>query len=176
MAIQPLSYENAGPAKDVFDKIKGKIGKVPHIYAAMGHSPAALKALLSFKENLSQGSLSGKEAEAIALIIGQINDCGYCQAAHTVMAKGAGWSEEETVALRRGQGPDDKIQALIDLAREIVEKDGRPGPQTVQRFLEAGYDQAALTEVIAYVSLNIFTNYFNHIADTEMDFPEPPAV
>jgi alkylhydroperoxidase family enzyme len=35
----------------------------------------------------------------------------------------------------------------------------------------AGYDDAEILEIIATVAINIFTNYFNHVALTEVDFP-----
>ena len=37
---------------------------------------------------------------------------------------------------------------------------------------EAGYDDGAIAEVIAHVALNVFTNYFNLVADTDIDFPK----
>jgi len=37
------------------------------------------------------------------------------------------------------------------------------------------YGDEALVEVVAHVALNIFTNYFNHIAGTEIDFPRVEA-
>lgn len=29
-----------------------------------------------------------------------------------------------------------------------------------------------LAEVVANVALNVFTNYFNHVAETDIDFPK----
>ena len=34
-----------------------------------------------------------------------------------------------------------------------------------------GFSDGEVVEIIAAVALNIFTNYFNHIAGTEIDFP-----
>jgi hypothetical protein len=31
--------------------------------------------------------------------------------------------------------------------------------------------EAELVEILANIALNVFTNYFNHIAGTEIDFP-----
>jgi hypothetical protein len=36
----------------------------------------------------------------------------------------------------------------------------------------AGLTDGEIAEVVANVALNIFTNYFNHVADTVIDFPE----
>ena len=46
----------------------------------------------------------------------------------------------------------------------------------------AGLDDAGIAETVANVALNIFTNYFNHVVETAIDFPpaakldEPVAV
>jgi alkylhydroperoxidase family enzyme len=40
----------------------------------------------------------------------------------------------------------------------------------------AGFDDGAIAEVVAQVALNIFTNYFNHVAGTDIDFPRVPAL
>ena len=40
----------------------------------------------------------------------------------------------------------------------------------------AGYGDAEIAEVVAHVALNIFTNYFNNVAGTAIDFPKAPAL
>ena len=40
----------------------------------------------------------------------------------------------------------------------------------------AGFDDAAIAEVVANVALHVFTNYFNRMAETDLDFPEAPAL
>jgi hypothetical protein len=37
--------------------------------------------------------------------------------------------------------------------------------------LDAGNSEAEIVEIIAHVGMNIFTNYFNNVAHTEVDFP-----
>ncbi len=174
MAIQLLSVENSGGAKPILEEIKKKLGRVPNIYAALAHSPASLQALFDFKKALSQGVLNNKEAEVIALVVGQINSCDYCLAAHTAIAKMSGLSEDETVAARKVKLSDPKLQALAALTKIIVEKNGYVDAKDVESFYKAGYDTAALVEVVAHVSINIFTNLFNHTAETPVDFPKPP--
>jgi alkylhydroperoxidase family enzyme len=41
---------------------------------------------------------------------------------------------------------------------------------------EAGHGDAEIAEVVAHVGLNTFTNYFNHVAGTTLDFPKVPAL
>jgi len=159
-------------AQQILDDIKKKFGKVPNIFSAAAHSKTALKALLTYKEILSQGEFSSKEIEAIDLAISEENECDYCLAAHTAIAKMQGFTEEETLQLRAASISDKKLKALTLLSRNIVSTKGRPDQELIADFFEVGYSKGALVELIAAVSKNIFTNYFNHIADTEIDFPK----
>ena len=171
--LSKVDYDSVSPAaKEILNGLKKKNGKVHNIYASMANSPAALKALLSFKQALSGGVLSDKEAEVISLVCAEVNQCGYCLAAHTAIAKMAGISAEEAKEFRNGNSQDVKTDALAKLVQEIVITQGRPCEEKLKTFYGAGYDDAALTEVIANVALNIYTNYFNHIADPEIDFPK----
>jgi alkylhydroperoxidase family enzyme len=43
--------------------------------------------------------------------------------------------------------------------------------EEVETLRAAGVSDQEIVEVIAAVAVNIFTNYFNHIAGTEIDFP-----
>ena len=170
--LKTVPYEGASPeTKEIFDDIKKKFGKVPNIYATVAHSPVVLRAFLEYGSALKSGELNAKEAEAVALSLAEDNECHYCLAAHTAVAKMSGLSEEETLQLRSGTSGEEKLHAVAALAKEISESRGRPSHESLEAFFAAGYSKAALVELIALVSLNIFTNYFNHIAETEIDFP-----
>jgi hypothetical protein len=43
-------------------------------------------------------------------------------------------------------------------------------------FRKAGYGDGHVAEVVACYALNVFTNYFNHVNDTAIDFPAAPAI
>lgn len=170
--INALTYEQAAPqTQEIFDALKSKIGMVPNLYATIGHSPAALNAILGFGEALGGGELNAQEAEAIALAVGQENECGYCLSAHSAIGKMVGFSEEETLQLRQANIEDPKLNALTQLAQAIAATRGRPSQTLLDNFFNAGYSQGAFVELIGYVALNTFTNYFNHIAETDIDFP-----
>jgi len=40
----------------------------------------------------------------------------------------------------------------------------------------AGWNDAEIAEITANTALNIFTNYYNHIAGTVVDFPAAPKL
>ena len=52
----------------------------------------------------------------------------------------------------------------------MIEK-GEVTDDAVRRVRAAGYTDGEIAEIVANVAINIFTNYFNHVAETEVDFP-----
>ncbi len=42
---------------------------------------------------------------------------------------------------------------------------------SLNKLRNAGLTDAEIVETLAHVGLNLFTNYFNHVANTEIDFP-----
>ena len=133
-------------------------------------------AYLGFSQSLSTGSLPARLREQLALVVGETNACEYCVAAHTALGKGAGLSEGETCDARRAVAADDKERAALGFARTIVTDRGNLADDDVEAVREAGYTEGEIAEIVAHVALNIFTNYFNHVAGTEVDFPIAPEL
>jgi alkylhydroperoxidase family enzyme len=42
---------------------------------------------------------------------------------------------------------------------------------TLDRLRGQGFTEGQIAELTALVALNVFTNFFNHVAGTEIDFP-----
>lgn len=170
--IAQINPESAtGRAKELLDAVKGKLGLVPNMTRAMANSPAVLDGYLSLSGALAKGRLSAKQREQISLTVGQINGCDYCLAAHSTIGKMVGLTAEQIVDSRRGTAVDPKAEALVKFARRVVDERGRVSDLDLANARAAGLDDAALAEVVANVALNLFTNYFNHVAETDIDFP-----
>jgi AhpD family alkylhydroperoxidase len=171
-ALDPATAPAA--AKAIFD---GPLaGKHFNIFKSMGQSPAALEMYLSMSGAVAKGGLSAKEREAVQLAIGEANNCGYCVAAHTAIGKGAGLTEAQTIEARRGTVSDPKLGALVSFARAIHSKKGFVSDADVAAFKAAGYGEAHIADVVANYALAIYTNYFNHVNETPVDFPAAPKI
>lgn len=171
--IHQIAPEAAtGKAKELLDAVKGKLGLVPNITRAMANSPAVLEGYLGLSGALGKGGLSPKNREQIALAVGQANQCDYCLAAHSAIGKMVGLTAEQILDSRRGTAIDPKTDALIRFARKVVDERGQVSDADVAEVRAAGLDDGAIAEVVANVALNIFTNYFNHVAETDIDFPK----
>jgi uncharacterized peroxidase-related enzyme len=161
-----------GKAKELLDAVKAKLGLVPNMTRAMAQSPAVLEGYLQFSGALGKGKLSAKAREEIALAVGQANHCDYCLAAHSTIGKMVGLTAEQIRDSRLGTAVDPKADALIGFARKLVDSRGVVTDRDVAAVREAGFDEGAIAEVVANVALSVFTNYFNNVAETDIDFPK----
>ncbi len=165
-----------GKAKELLDAVKSKLGLVPNLTRAMANAPAVLEGYLGLSGALGKGSLSAKTREQIALAVGQANECDYCLAAHSAIGKMVGLTPDQIRDSRRGTAIDPKADAIVRFARKLVDVRGRVSNDDVSEVREAGLDDGAIAEVVANVALNIFTNYFNHVAETDIDFPKAEEI
>ena len=170
--IQPVNVETASPTTvALLDGVKSQMGRVPNIVATMANSEATAKAYLAFNGALASGNLSRRLREKIALVVAETNDCQYCLSAHSVLAGKAGAKEQEIIDARQGMATDEKSSAVLSFAKKLVNDRGQISDDDVQQLRDAGWGPGEIAETVAVVALNIFTNYFNHVAGTEVDFP-----
>jgi uncharacterized peroxidase-related enzyme len=149
---------------------------VPNMVATMAQSSAVASAWVGFNHALAQGSLSAKSRERLALVVAEENACDYCLAAHTFLGGKAGLSEQEILDNRRGTSDEPKVAAALAFARKLVRNRGQVGDAEVADLRAHGFTEGEIAEIIANVALNVFTNYFNIAAGTEIDFPKAPAL
>jgi len=170
--LPQITDDAADPAaKELFGAIKSKISAVPNLYRVMANEPAVLAANLGLGEALGKGSFDQKTREAIALVTAGANHCDYCASAHTAISKSLKVDETEIAARLRGESGDPKIQAILTFARAVVDARGFVADADLAAAREAGLTDGEIVETVANVVANIFTNYINHVADTEIDFP-----
>jgi uncharacterized peroxidase-related enzyme len=144
---------------------------VPNLARSLANSPAALEGYLAFGEALDGGVLPAKLREQIALTVSEANGCGYCVAAHCAIGKSVGLSESELTDARQSSSPDSNVDAVLQFARQLVEKRGWASDEDMNRVRRAGYGDAEIAEIVAVVAWKTFANYFNHVAGTDVDFP-----
>lgn len=162
--------------KNLYATIQEKLGRIPNIFLNMGNSPAVLEGYLSFSEAVGRTSLTPQLREQIALAVGEANRCNYCLSAHTMIAQNTGLAEQEILQARQGQAKDSKAAAILKFAKKVVELRGHLSNADIASLKAAGVTDTELVEIMMVISLNMFTNYFNHITDPKVDFPEAPAL
>jgi uncharacterized peroxidase-related enzyme len=174
--IHPVDRDADPKTRELLGAVEKKMGMVPNLVSTMAHSPAVAQAYLGFAQTLAGGSLPASLREQISLVVGETNQCNYCVSAHSFLGRKAGLSESDVLDARQGAASDEKTNAALVFARKVVEDRGQVGDEDVEEVRRAGYTDGEIAEIVANVALNIFTNYFNNVAGTEIDFPIAPSL
>ncbi|MDX2177607.1 MAG: carboxymuconolactone decarboxylase family protein [Candidatus Sumerlaeia bacterium] len=173
--LEKLSPETAPEgAKPILAELGAK-GPLKNIFLAMANSPSAFEGYLAMSRALGKGTLGNKSREAIALFLAHRNQCDYCNAAHTFLAKQLRYEDSQISAFRRGEAAGDaKVDAAVRFARVLVETlHHGPSDHELEAARAAGLTDGELLEIACCVCLNFFTNFVNHINHTEIDWPIP---
>lgn len=162
-----------GATAELYAQIKKVAGGVPNTFAAIGAlTPDALKSVLAADGVLAAGTLGKKDIETIKLVVSQAAGCDYCVAAHSLLGKLAGLPPDTLRQLRGGQPTGDaKRDALASFVRTLTTTSGTISQARFDAIKAAGYTDAQLSEIAFAITLTVFTNVFNRINDTDIDFP-----
>ncbi len=173
----PESIETAPEAsRAMLEAVNKQFGMVPNLFRIVATSPAALEGYLGLNGALAKGKLPAATRERIALAVAQINNCGYCLAAHSYMGQNlAKLDAAEVAANRHGTSNDAKANVAVHFASSIAKSRGAVNAAEVAAVKAAGYSDAEIVEIIGHVALNTLTNYVNEVLGTEIDFPEVEA-
>ena len=109
--------------------------------------------------------------EVVFLAVSQVNGCHYCTAAHSMIADMVSGVPKDVLAAIRARQPipDARLGALHALATDLVQHQGRPGADTVEKFLAAGFSERQMLYVVLAIAVKTLSNYTNHAFDTEVD-------
>lgn len=169
----PASIETAPAASQpLLQAVKQQLGVAPNLFRMVANSPAALEGYVGLIGALGKGSLPAPTRERIALAVAEINGCSYCLSAHTYLGRNvAKLDDAEMTANRNGWSNDPKAAAAVRFAATVARDRGHVGDDALRAVRAAGYDDAQIVEIVQHVALNIWTNYVNSVAQTEIDFP-----
>jgi AhpD family alkylhydroperoxidase len=167
----PTRDQVAEEAKPAFDQFIRLMGKMPNLYATIGHSANALNSYLHYVGEQARGTFHAKEREAVYLIVSQLNGCEYCLASHTQSAIKNKWTEEETLQLRAGTHPDQRWQVIYKVIKSIIDEKGLVSDELLAEFYALGYNEAAIVDLMVLINVMSFTNYMYRLTHIPIDFP-----
>ena len=165
------TLETAAPeARAVLGQVKENYGFVPNLMASMVEAPQAARAYLALGDLFGETSFTATEQQVILLAVSRYNDCRYCVAAHSSIAELSKVPVDVVNAIRDDQPiADVRLEALRQFATRVVDQRGWLSDEQVAQFLDAGYGQQQILEVVLGVAMKTISNYTNHFADTELD-------
>lgn len=171
----PTREEVSESNQVIFDQLKEQMGMVPNLYAYYAKNETALADYLALQGRKS--TLKAKEREVINLVTSQINGCRYCQSAHTMLGKMNGFTDEQVLEIRSGKASfDSKLDALARFTAIVVKERGHASVEAKEEFLNAGYSEGNLIDVVVVIGDKIISNYIHNLTGFEIDFPLAPVV
>ncbi len=160
------SIDNA-PAQSVpvLQALQKTFGFIPNIAGAIAGSPVLIKAFIGVFQNVHSGSFSEAQIQTLLLTNAVTNRCSWAVAFHTHLALAQGLAQDDVAAIRCGRAPSDtKHVALSLLAKNLIESRGHLAADVLRRFLDAGFQQEHVLEVITAVAASTITNYTGNVA------------
>jgi AhpD family alkylhydroperoxidase len=171
----PTRDEVNATNQTIFDNLKKGLGMVPNLYATFAHSETALTNYMAFQN--AKSSISGKAREVINLVVSQVNECEYCLAAHTVVGKMNGFTDEQVMEIRRGYASfDTKLDALARLTKGIAQSRGHVDQVLVDAFFAADWTKENLVDAIVIIGDKTVSNYLHSTTRIPVDFPAAPKL
>ncbi len=169
----PATVADAPEASQpLLNAVAKQLGSVPNMFRLVASSPQALEGYLGLSGALGKGALPAATRERIALAVAEVNGCDYCLSAHSYLGKAfAGLDDAEIAANRSGASNDPKADAAVRFAAKVASARGHVTDSDFATVKNAGYSDAQVIEIVQHVALNSWTNYFNSVFRTEIDFP-----
>jgi uncharacterized peroxidase-related enzyme len=157
-------------ARGQLKAIHEKFGFVPNMMGTFANAPAVLAGYLALEAALEKSSLTAKEKQLALLTASVENRCLYCSAAHAKAAR-AVKVDNDAIQAVRSKAPlsDKRLDALVSFTREVVNGRGFVAETTKERFVHAGYDEAAMMDVLLCVALKTISNYLDHLNPVSID-------
>jgi len=180
--LHTINSDSAGLASQIRANRHRRMGKIPTIFATLAHSPVA-QGLLAFGGALSTGALSKQLRKQlskqlskqlrkqVALTLAGEKTYDNCASTQTVMAIGAGLDKAAATQSRCDQASHPQTQAILSFSKELVLQRKQISSGEISKLRDAGVNDTESVEIISSMGINRFTNYFNHVAQTEIDFP-----
>lgn len=103
-------------SKPVLEAVKKGFGFVPNLQANMAESPELLAGYTALWDLFANSTLTAHEQQVVYLTANFENNCHYCMAGHTTLAKMSKMDRGVIEALRAGSIlPDARLEALHHL-------------------------------------------------------------
>lgn len=157
-------------AKPILEGVQKAFGFLPNLQGHMAESPELLAGYSELWELFGKSTLTPEEQQVVYLTCNFENDCHYCMAGHTTLAKMIGMAPTVIQALRDGQAlPDGKLEALRSFTSAVIRERGFVPDTGLDAFLAAGYSRRNVLEVVLGVATKTLSNYTNHLVHTQLD-------
>lgn len=159
-------------SRPVLEAVAKQAGKAPNMVRSMAISPQALEGHLGLFASRGKEALPGSTRERIALAVAEVNGCSYCLSARAHLCRNlAKLDDAELAASRNCTSQEPKADAAVRFAATVARTRGHITDADAAAVKIAGYSDAQIIEIVQHVALDTWTNYFNEVFQTDIDFP-----
>jgi uncharacterized peroxidase-related enzyme len=145
-------------------------GFVPNLHRTLAESPEALAAYDTLFGLVAKTSFTAVEQQVAYLAVIHANECEYCMAGHSVLARMAKVDAATIAALREALPlAEPRLEALRRFAADVALSRGQVGDAAIEAFLAAGFSRQQVLEVVLVVATKTISNYVNHLTHTPND-------
>ncbi|TAM59446.1 MAG: carboxymuconolactone decarboxylase family protein [Rhodanobacter sp.] len=173
LSLSPVTLETAAPlAKAALEKAKASLGFIPNMYAGMANSPGLLQTYLDgYAAFRAHSGFTPAEQEVVFLTISRENGCDYCMAAHSMIAEKVSKVPADVLDALRSSASitDPRLAALSTFTSHLFTTRGRSAAASLKAFLDAGYTEAQVLEIVLALAVKTLSNYANHVNIPKVD-------
>jgi uncharacterized peroxidase-related enzyme len=155
---------------EIYDRYVRQRGNVPNMFRTVAHRPEILQTMIAHMEAvLNTGTLPTSLKELVIVRTSQMNNCEYCLASHSLLAKKLGYSDAQVAALPRF-GDSDQFSPREKVALRLAERltrNERPLDGAELADLKAHFTEGEIVELMAASGLFNYFNRFNNLLAME---------
>ncbi|MDR3633870.1 MAG: carboxymuconolactone decarboxylase family protein [Isosphaeraceae bacterium] len=156
--------------RPILENMATKAGVVPHIYAAMAHSPELFEGFLALSGALAKTKLDGKLRELAYIKASELNGCDYCLHYHRGFGRKAGLTERQTLETAQVETSDAYDEHQRDVLRyaEEVTRHIKASDALIERLRQRLSDR----EIVELAMTVGIANFTNRVTETlRMELP-----
>jgi uncharacterized peroxidase-related enzyme len=154
----------------IYDRYMQTRGNVPNMFRTMAHRPEIFETMIAhFEAILTTGTLPTRLKELVIVRTSQLNDCEYCLASHSIIAKRLGWSAEQVEDLANFEARSDFTpaeKAALRLAEKMTLCSTHLSDEEFA-CLRQFYEEGEVVELMAAIGLFNYFNRFNNALQME---------
>jgi len=160
----------SGDTKKQLEQVQRKLGFVPTFLGTFASAPVALNAYLNIENQWERSSFSPEEQNIVLLASSVENNCPYCTAVYATALRKLRISEDVISSIiSKKKLEDKKWNVLVHVTKDMVESRGFAAKPIIQHFIDAGYTQQHLIELLIGVAVGNMSNYLEHMIQMPME-------
>jgi uncharacterized peroxidase-related enzyme len=164
--LKALAPDEAAPeVRPIFATYLAERGNIPNMFRTAAVRPRHLQTMIAhFRTVMGEGTVPPLLKELLWVRVSHLNECHYCLASHTMLARRRGASDALLDALQ-DRGPLEALepgwQAALEYA-QVLHGTGHAVSDALYARLAAAWDPGQIVEITMVIGMTEYFNRFNN--------------